>query len=153
MIRFGDFFLGSHHHDHNGPSYEEQNGFYVTPDGLFVPQQYMYFNAGPEQQQVGAAPPIDTTAVKDMIKKQIEYYFSEDNLVGDFYLRQQVQENLTISIYLAAETCSYFLPYVGTFNASCATQIYPSDWIHIYFISVSFTNYYCEEKNLIIVPC
>ena len=54
-------------------NYEDPNGFYVTPDGLYIPQQYMYYT--PEQhfpagQQPGTQP-VEVAVLKDLIKKQV----------------------------------------------------------------------------------
>ena len=51
--------------------YEDPNGFYVTPDGLFIPQQYMYYQEPQFQVGQAAAPPVDVTVLKDLIKKQV----------------------------------------------------------------------------------
>eukprot|EP00794_Sanderia_malayensis_P006978 gene6978-7763_t len=63
-----------------------------TPDGLFVPQpfaaQFYYQNAQPSQQV--ALTNVEEELLKEKIKKQIDYYFSDENLIGDFYLRQQM---------------------------------------------------------------
>lgn len=66
------FIVGSYH---AGGAYEENNGFYVTPDGLFVPQQFMYYNGSSEQQFPATAPVVDNSAVKDMIRKQMYVSF------------------------------------------------------------------------------
>ena len=52
---------------------EDPNGFYVTPDGLFIPQQYVYYGA-PEPQytvNVPTVPMVDNNDLKDLIKKQV----------------------------------------------------------------------------------
>ncbi|XP_047127138.1 la-related protein 1B isoform X1 [Hydra vulgaris] len=80
--------------------YEEQNGFYVTPDGLFVPQQHGGFYAEEPVQPITTI--VDKTVLKDLIRKQIEYYFSEENLIGDFFLRQQMRSDGSIPIEMIA---------------------------------------------------
>jgi len=89
---------------HAAGGYEDANGFFVTPDGLYVPQPYMYYNPElpPEQQfhPATAQAASETIVLKDLVRKQIEYYFSEDNLVGDFYLRQQMRSDGSIPIDL-----------------------------------------------------
>jgi len=51
--------------------YDDPNGFYVTPDGLYIPQQYMYYTPEPQYPVTPANPSVDTVALKDLIKKQV----------------------------------------------------------------------------------
>ena len=58
------------------PGFDDPNGFYVTPDGLYIPQQYMYFTPDQQYPAAGGPPvsppgPVDTVALKDLIKKQV----------------------------------------------------------------------------------
>ncbi|XP_069961606.1 la-related protein 1 isoform X2 [Bactrocera oleae] len=45
---------------------------------------------------------MDAQAVKDAIKKQVEYYFSEENLTGDFFLRRKMDPEGCIPVTLIA---------------------------------------------------
>ncbi|CAG2257977.1 LARP1 [Mytilus edulis] len=45
---------------------------------------------------------VDETVLKDLVKKQIEYYFSEDNLQRDFFLRRRMDKEGWIPISLIA---------------------------------------------------
>ncbi|XP_061381937.1 la-related protein 1B isoform X2 [Danaus plexippus] len=52
----------------------------------------------------GSAPYVglDQATLKDLIKKQIEYYFSPDNLARDFFLRRKMSPDGTIPVTLIA---------------------------------------------------
>ncbi|XP_076626605.1 la related protein isoform X2 [Colletes latitarsis] len=45
---------------------------------------------------------VDTTTLKDYIRKQIEYYFSEENLLRDFFLRRKMDAQGFLPITLIA---------------------------------------------------
>ncbi|XP_045489124.1 la-related protein 1 isoform X1 [Pieris rapae] len=45
---------------------------------------------------------LDQVTLKDLIKKQIEYYFSPDNLARDFFLRRKMSSDGTIPVTLIA---------------------------------------------------
>lgn len=47
-------------------------------------------------------PVLDNDALKECIKKQIEYYFSEENLQRDFFLRRKMDDNGYLPISLIA---------------------------------------------------
>ena len=54
-------------------NHDDPNGFYVTPDGLYIPQQYVYYTPEPQfpaGQQPGTQP-VDVAVLKDLIKKQV----------------------------------------------------------------------------------
>jgi len=82
---------------------EEDSNCYMTSDGLYVPTQQplMYYNQPPVMEHT-QYPVLDNSVVRDMLKKQIEYYLSEDNLVGDFYLRSQMRPDGSIPIEFIA---------------------------------------------------
>ncbi|XP_033742068.1 la-related protein 1B-like [Pecten maximus] len=61
----------------------------VTPTGGFGT---VYFNT----------PFVDDSTLKDFIKKQIEYYFSEENLQKDFFLRRRMSKEGWLPISLIA---------------------------------------------------
>lgn len=72
------------------------SGYY---DGsMYVSQPYgaYYYNTSPFTMA------IDDKTLKDYVKKQIEYYFSEENLRGDFFLRQQMDDEGYIPVGLIA---------------------------------------------------
>ncbi|KPJ18389.1 La-related protein [Papilio machaon] len=58
--------------------------------------QAFYYNAPP----YGLG--LDHATLKDLIKKQIEYYFSPDNLARDFFLRRKMAADGTIPVTLIA---------------------------------------------------
>ncbi|CAH2083464.1 unnamed protein product [Euphydryas editha] len=69
--------------------------------GLPIPPlaQAFYYGAA------GGAPygmALDQATLKDLIKKQIEYYFSPDNLARDFFLRRKMSADGTIPVTLIA---------------------------------------------------
>ncbi|XP_044593538.1 la-related protein 1B isoform X2 [Cotesia glomerata] len=45
---------------------------------------------------------LDTTTLKEYIRKQIEYYFSEENLMRDFFMRRKMDEEGFLPIHLIA---------------------------------------------------
>ncbi|XP_073816040.1 la related protein isoform X2 [Musca autumnalis] len=45
---------------------------------------------------------MDAQSVKEAIKKQVEYYFSEENLTGDFFLRRKMDDEGCIPVTLIA---------------------------------------------------
>jgi len=47
-------------------------------------------------------PTGDSTVVRDLVKKQVEYYFSEDNLQRDFFLRRKMDQEGYLPISLIA---------------------------------------------------
>ncbi|XP_068627316.1 la-related protein 1-like isoform X1 [Battus philenor] len=59
--------------------------------------QAFYYNAAPTY---GLG--LDHATLKDLIKKQIEYYFSPDNLARDFFLRRKMAADGTIPVTLIA---------------------------------------------------
>lgn len=69
-------------------------------DGLFIPSPFaaQYYYQGTH----GPTASTDDQMLKDMIKKQIEYYFSDENLIGDFFLRQQMDESGWIPLAMVA---------------------------------------------------
>ncbi|XP_017770596.1 PREDICTED: la-related protein 1 isoform X2 [Nicrophorus vespilloides] len=67
----------------------DSNGFVVPYMGTFYYNSENYVN-------------LDSPTVKDYIKKQIEYYFSEDNLQRDFFLRRKMDKNGYLPITLIA---------------------------------------------------
>lgn len=110
---------GSPRVDHSGqysPSYTQQFNINAAPFGgttggtgttgstgyydgtMYVSQQYgaYYYNTSPYTM------PIDEKTLKDYVKRQIEYYFSEENLRGDFFLRQQMDAGGFIPVGLIA---------------------------------------------------
>lgn len=88
----------------NGPGlpYGVNNGaqFYGGRMMQVMPVQYM---AAP-QQQYFALPPNDVPAFLETIKKQVEHYFSTDNLVKDIFIRKQ----MTKRGYLPLQTIANF---------------------------------------------
>lgn len=68
-------------------------------DGLdpsFIMMGTHYYNGMPGYIE------MDVAAVKEAIKKQIEYYFSEENLRGDFFLRRKMDPEGFIPVTLIA---------------------------------------------------
>lgn len=47
-------------------------------------------------------PPVEPESVKDMVKKQVAYYFSPSNLQGDFFLRSQMDKEGWVALTLIA---------------------------------------------------
>ena len=77
--------------------YEETNGFF-TPDGLFVPQQYVYqqYNE-PAVQQFPQQSVTDVEVLKNLIRKQVYVLFQ----ISLFHLL------LTLNIFLTFLSCFY----------------------------------------------
>ncbi|XP_048480186.1 la-related protein 1 [Plutella xylostella] len=66
--------------------------------GLSALGAQAYYYGAPTQYGVG----LDPATLKDMIKNQIEYYFSPDNLARDFFLRRKMAADGTIPVTLIA---------------------------------------------------
>ncbi|CAL8132562.1 unnamed protein product [Orchesella dallaii] len=47
-------------------------------------------------------PPVDNIIIAELVRKQIEYYFSEENLEKDFYLRRKMDEKGFLPVHLIA---------------------------------------------------
>ncbi|ODM93557.1 La-related protein 1 [Orchesella cincta] len=47
-------------------------------------------------------PPVDKIIIAEMVRKQIEYYFSEENLEKDFFLRRKMDEQGFLPVHLIA---------------------------------------------------
>ncbi|KAL5460587.1 hypothetical protein EMCRGX_G034041 [Ephydatia muelleri] len=69
-----------------GYSQYQQQVYYNGPLAGLVQYNGMYFGPAPVM-------PVDETTLKDYIKHQIEYYFSNDNLQKDIYLRRQMDKD------------------------------------------------------------
>lgn len=69
-----------------GYSQFQQQVYYNGPMAGLVQYNGMYFGPAPVM-------PVDETTLKDYIKHQIEYYFSNDNLQKDIYLRRQMDKD------------------------------------------------------------
>ncbi|XP_011871317.1 PREDICTED: la-related protein 1B [Vollenhovia emeryi] len=86
-----------HRYDHEYTNYAtdvQTHKYEQTDSGYMIP--YMgtcYFNN---------ANYIDTTTLKEYIRKQIEYYFSEENLVKDFFLRRKMNAQGFLPLTLIA---------------------------------------------------
>lgn len=63
-------------------------------------QAYYYGAAAATAAPYGIG--LDKATLKDMIRKQIEYYFSPDNLARDFFLRRKMADDGTIPVTLIA---------------------------------------------------
>ncbi|CAB3240945.1 unnamed protein product [Arctia plantaginis] len=63
-------------------------------------QAYYYGAAAATATPYGMG--LDHATLKDLIKKQIEYYFSPDNLARDFFLRRKMAADGTIPVTLIA---------------------------------------------------
>ncbi|KAJ0184246.1 hypothetical protein K1T71_000669 [Dendrolimus kikuchii] len=63
-------------------------------------QAYYYGAAAATATPYGIG--LDQATLKDLIKKQIEYYFSPDNLARDFFLRRKMAADGTIPVTLIA---------------------------------------------------
>lgn len=113
----GDGSLGSEFSDFIAPflstglaDYGTQDSAFVTPfvglgvGGLglgHVPNvtaMLVPTNGFAQSQQ----PAGDPTVVRDLVKKQVEYYFSEDNLQRDFFLRRKMDQEGYLPISLIA---------------------------------------------------
>lgn len=70
------------------------------PIGPQLAQAYYYGAAAATSAPYGIG--LDQTTLKDFIKKQIEYYFSDDNLARDFFLRRKMASDGTIPVTLIA---------------------------------------------------
>ncbi|XP_075147858.1 la related protein isoform X2 [Haematobia irritans] len=66
-------------------------------DPSFVLMGTHYYGAMP-----AAYIEMDAQSVKEAIKKQVEYYFSEENLSGDFFLRRKMDDEGCIPVTLIA---------------------------------------------------
>ncbi|XP_028047135.2 la-related protein 1B [Monomorium pharaonis] len=88
-----------HRYDHEYSNYAAdciQTHKYEPDSGAYMITPYMgtcYFNN---------ANYIDPTTLKEYIRKQIEYYFSEENLVKDFFLRRKMNAEGFLPLNLIA---------------------------------------------------
>ncbi|KAL4712783.1 hypothetical protein ACJJTC_019435 [Scirpophaga incertulas] len=73
-------------------------GVVLNYGGLAPPLPHSFYYGAP----YAAALPLDHSTLKDLIKKQIEYYFSPDNLARDFFLRRKMSPDGTIPVTLIA---------------------------------------------------
>ncbi|XP_055351108.1 la-related protein 1-like [Paramacrobiotus metropolitanus] len=81
----GDEYGGAY--DYYGDSGMESSGYYLTEEEeLFAP----------------AYVPQSEAELKEMIRTQIEYYFSADNLQKDFFLRRNMAEDGSVLLSLVA---------------------------------------------------
>ncbi|XP_043836274.1 la-related protein 1-like [Dromiciops gliroides] len=83
-------------------SYEYPEPHGESPDQPFQPQLYpnmMYYYDDGTRVQIYS---VDETLLKEYIKRQIEYYFSIENLERDFFLRRNMDEHGFLPISLIA---------------------------------------------------
>ncbi|KAL0808950.1 hypothetical protein ABMA28_012609 [Loxostege sticticalis] len=105
--------LPYHHPDYHHPDLQPLRvGQGVVGAGLVVQyglgaplqpplaQAFYYGAAAATQAPYGIG--LDHATLKDLIKKQIEYYFSPDNLARDFFLRRKMAPDGTIPVTLIA---------------------------------------------------
>ncbi|XP_053622624.1 la-related protein 1 isoform X3 [Plodia interpunctella] len=71
-----------------------------APLGAPLAQAFYYGAAAATAAPYGVG--LDPATLKDLIKKQIEYYFSADNLARDFFLRRKMEADGTIPVTLIA---------------------------------------------------
>ncbi|KAM3955526.1 LOW QUALITY PROTEIN: la related protein [Aphomia sociella] len=71
-----------------------------APLGAPLAQAFYYGAAAATATPYGMG--LDQATLKDLIKKQIEYYFSPDNLARDFFLRRKMAADGTIPVTLIA---------------------------------------------------
>ncbi|XP_037869919.1 la-related protein 1 isoform X4 [Bombyx mori] len=96
------------HHPHDfGHHPELSQGLVMQYPGLALgglgaglAQAYYYGAAAATAAPYGLG--LDQVTLKDLIKKQIEYYFSPDNLARDFFLRRKMSPDGTIPVTLIA---------------------------------------------------
>ncbi|CAG5000043.1 unnamed protein product [Parnassius apollo] len=97
-----------YHHDfahHDLPQLRVAQGVGVGVQGLMLHYGALHVAALPQPYYYGAPPyglGLDHATLKDLIKKQIEYYFSADNLARDFFLRRKMAADGTIPVTLIA---------------------------------------------------
>ncbi|GFR13855.1 la-related protein 1 [Trichonephila clavata] len=72
--------------------YADMNGYLPTDVTYYTPFCNYYWN--------GAY--VDDEALKDIVKKQIEYYFSEENLQKDFFMRRRMNADGFMPVALIA---------------------------------------------------
>lgn len=77
---------------------EYVNYLAVDTEHPFVLMGTHYYSAVPSTAFIE----LDTESVKKAIRKQVEYYFSETNLTGDFFLRRKMDSEGYIPIALIA---------------------------------------------------
>jgi len=111
----GDGSLGSEFSDFIAPFLSTGLADYGTQDSAFVTP---YVGLAVGGMGLGHVPNVatvlvpsngfpqqssaDATVIKDLVKKQVEYYFSEDNLQRDFFLRRKMDQEGYLPISLIA---------------------------------------------------
>lgn len=51
----------------------------------------------------------ETEALEDAVRKQVEYYFSKENLQTDAYLTSHMDANMTVSIAIVMKVYDMFM--------------------------------------------
>lgn len=96
----------------------------IDPGGFVVPYMGTYYYNSNNYIN------LDNPTLKDYIKKQIEYYFSEENLMRDFFLRRKMDSEGYLPITLIA---SFHRVQALTSNLSLVVEaISSSDKLELY---------------------
>ncbi|XP_039762805.1 la-related protein 1 isoform X2 [Pararge aegeria] len=85
---------------HDMPQVVLRYGLGALPLAPPLAQAFYYGAAAATGAPYGVG--LDQATLKDLIKKQIEYYFSPDNLARDFFLRRKMSADGTIPVTLIA---------------------------------------------------
>lgn len=75
---------------------------FISTDALGTEQPFVLMGTHYYGSMPSAFIEMDAQSVKEAIKKQVEYYFSEDNLTGDFFLRRKMDADGCIPVTLIA---------------------------------------------------
>ncbi|XP_063392021.1 la-related protein 1 [Cydia fagiglandana] len=77
-------------------------GIGLPPPPLAAPLAQAFYYGAAHATSAPYGLGLDQATLKDLIKKQIEYYFSPDNLARDFFLRRKMAADGTIPVTLIA---------------------------------------------------
>lgn len=92
---YGDWKSKRRGYSQDEPYYPEMNGY--------LPTDMTYYTATPSFcNYYWNGTYVDEEALKDVVKKQIEYYFSEENLQKDFFMRRRMNAEGFIPVALIA---------------------------------------------------
>ncbi|XP_063545146.1 la-related protein 1 isoform X2 [Cydia strobilella] len=95
-------FHHDYHHDLQQGLVLHYGGIGLPPPPLAAPLAQAFYYGAAHATSAPYGLGLDQATLKDLIKKQIEYYFSPDNLARDFFLRRKMAADGTIPVTLIA---------------------------------------------------
>merc|ERR1719160_1088793 len=77
-------------------------GMPAMPPGFPYPMQQMQMQQQMGMGMMGNMGAMDRDTSRNLVQRQVEYYFSAENLQKDMYLRQQMNEQGWVNIHIIA---------------------------------------------------